>query len=261
MELAPNYKVEAIEEDGKHFYRVVKGEVEVGKYGSVTNRLDLIGGSKTGALMGWAVKEALNFVGSALYARKGVPLDDASIAEILKAGRKRPERIKDTAADLGTRVHNLIDRWIAGEEIGEVKEDEKIAFGNFLDFVKKKKLTFLCGDLAVASIKFQYGGRLDALAFDKKGRLILFDWKTSNAIRDDYALQTAGYAVALEETYSLKARKAIVVRFDKNDPNVLDHKEVHLGKAVKTWKSLVRFHKNYYKGAWKNGKRNKRGGK
>jgi len=253
IKLNPVYRVEALEEGGKHFYRVYLNSGDTLKLCSVTGILDLIGGSKTQALMGWAVKEALKFVGSELDKHKGQPIDEATIAEILKAGRKRPERIKDAAADLGTRVHALIDLWIAGKTLPELKEDEKIAFENFLNFVKERKLRFVSGDLAVASVKYGYGGRLDALALDEKDKLILFDWKTSNAIRDDYAKQVAGYDVALLETYGLKADKATVVRFDKVDPKVLDFRDVHLTQARKTWLSLVRFHKHYNRRTWKNG--------
>ncbi len=238
---------------GAHLYMVEdqKGTKYTG-LPSVTKKLDLIGGSKTGALMGWAVREALNHVRIELEAsmHDGLPLGAELLDRVIKAGRKRPEKVKDAAADLGTRVHGLIDSWIMGNRNLDMLSDEAVAFGNFLAFVKEKGLVFISGDLAVASVKYQYGGRLDALA--RMGdKLVLMDWKTSNAIRDDYALQVAGYRLALLETYGLKANRAMVVRFDKVDPSVLDYKEVAIGQATRTWKALVGFEKEYVKCSWK----------
>lgn len=219
---------------------------------SVTKKLDLIGGGKTGALMGWAVKEALRHVETVMAdaLHRELQITTELLAEVLKAGRKRPEKVKDAAADLGTRVHGLIDRWILGERIIECAADEAVAFENFRKFTVDKGLRFISGDLAVASVKYRYGGRLDALAM-MGDKLVLMDWKTSNAIRDDYALQVAGYRMALLETYGLKADRAMVVRFDKVDPSVLDYKEVAVGQATRTWKALVKFEKEYVKCSWK----------
>jgi hypothetical protein len=251
----PKFHVEGFEGNrGAHLYRVkaLTGEVLEGYLPSVTKKLDLIGGSKTGALMGWAVKEALSHVEKrmvlALSSNEAVTRE--LVVETLAAGRKRPERVKDAAADLGTRVHGLIDEWILTGSTRAQDVDEMVAFCNFTMFVSKYKMRFLSGDLPVASLRYKYGGRLDAIA-EINGKLVLLDWKTSNAIRDDYALQVAAYRLALFETYGIRADKAMVVRFDKVDPKVLDHKEVRLAQATKTWKALAAFEGEYNKEVWK----------
>lgn len=249
----PKFHVEGFEGNrGAHLYRVkaLTGEVLEGYLPSVTKKLDLIGGSKTGALMGWAVKEALGHVDATLRAHASAGIDEALIAEVIAAGRKRPEKVKDAAADLGTRVHGLIDEWILTGSTRPQDVDEMVAFCNFTMFVSKYKMRFLSGDLAVASLRYKYGGRLDALA-EINGKLVLLDWKTSNAIRNDYALQVAAYRLALYETYGIRADKAMVVRFDKVDPKVLDCKEVRLAQATKTWKALAAFEGEYNKEVWK----------
>ena len=45
---------------------------------------------------------------------------------------------------------------------------------------------------------------------------MLFDWKTSKSLYDEYALQVAAYCVAFEETYGLAVDEAICVRFRKD---------------------------------------------
>lgn len=256
MPLTPNYLVEGYTGPrGAHLYRVKTCETGIvleDNLPSVTKKLDLIGGDKTGALMGWATKTALAHVRDHLVRANemGLAVTPELIEATIAEGRKRPEKVKDAAADLGTRVHALIDRWIAGERGFTMFADEQVAFANFELFVKSKGLRFIFGDLAVASRRYKYGGRLDALAMMGK-KLVLLDWKTSNAIRDDYALQVAGYRQALLETWGMKAERAIVVRFDKVDPNVLDYREVALAQATRTWKALVAFGTEYEKEVWK----------
>ena len=255
----PKFLVEGYEGNrGAHMYRAIGfGEPEnyliLDHLPSVTKKLDLIGGSKTGALMGWAVKESLKHVDKRLVLAlsENLVVTRELVIDVLAEGRKRPEKVKDAAADLGTRIHAIIDKWIAGEREHLTSSiDEMVAFQNFQQFVAKMGLKFICGDLPVVSLKLKYGGRLDALAMIGN-KLVLMDWKTSNAIRDDYALQVAGYRLALEETYGIRADRALVVRFDKWDPKVLDYKEVALGQATKTWKALVKFESEYYRRAWK----------
>lgn len=239
---------------GGHLYRAKRldGTVLADALPSVTRKLDIIGGDKTEALMGWAVKESLRHVSDFLtqHAVEGCYITPGLIEEAVKVGRKRPEKIKDAAGELGTRIHACIDEWILTGKTRTLTVDEATAFKNFRGFVDKARLKFICGDLAVASVKYRYGGRLDALAM-MGNKLVLLDWKTSNAIRDDYALQVAGYRLALKETYGLNVDRALVVRFDKVDPEVLDYREVALGQATKTWKALVAFESEFYKGAWK----------
>ena len=251
----PRFAVEGYEGPrGAHLYRAVRDSIVLADaLPSVTKKLDIIGGSKTGALMGWAVKEALSQVKTMLLETQEtgpVQVDAELIDKVVAAGRKRPGAVKDAAADLGTRVHGLIDEWIIQGYTRSLAEDEKVAFGNFLDFVRDMGLKFVSGDLAVASLRRKYGGRMDALAISR-GKVVLLDWKTSNAIRNDYALQVAGYRMALEETYGIRADRAMVVRFDKVDPKVLDYREVALGQATKTWNALVKFEAEYGKEVWK----------
>lgn len=254
----PRYTVEGYEGNrGAHMYRVLanpnpESYLIMDHLPSVTKKLDLIGGGKTAALMGWAVKEAVHHMEEEMLAAlsENVPFDSNLIRRVGNAARKKPERIKDAAADLGTRVHNLIDEWILTGKTRHQDPDEMVAFANFMSFVSERNLKFICGDLAVASLRLKYGGRLDALAM-MGNKLVLLDWKTSNAIRDDYALQVAGYREALKETYGLLADRAIVVRFDKFDPKVLDFKEVAIAQATRTWKALVKFGSEYERRAWK----------
>jgi hypothetical protein len=74
--------------------------------------------------------------------------------------------------------------------------------------------------MEVWSEEYGYAGTMDAVLetiVPKTGERILtaLDWKTSNAIRNEYALQVAAYAKAFEERTGEKISKAVVVRFGR----------------------------------------------
>lgn len=65
------------------------------------------------------------------------------------------------------------------------------------------------------SMRYRYAGEIDAIGRGPGGELVVLDWKTSNAIKDTYAMQLAAYAHALEEMEGEKVQQGWVVRFDK----------------------------------------------
>jgi hypothetical protein len=224
----PYYSVELIADGGKHFYRVqgtppptrmVVDRVLPG----VTGVLQVI--SKP-ALIPWAKREALEHVRQALISKLGgkekrvVRLTADWIDLLIKEAKGRPDYIKDEAADLGTQAHAFIDKIIRKEPFDLAKvTDERVANAvmAFVDWWHKCEIQFVMGDTKVASLLHGYGGSLDALGVTADGRIVLLDWKTSNAIYDEYALQVAAYAKAYEEMYGATVSEAWIVRFGKKD--------------------------------------------
>ena len=248
---------------GGHWYRAlskVVGEY-IAAYPSVTGQLDIIGGGKTHGLMWWAKRLALAELLKLLeeeHRIKGHTLEEFTpdmvnmilekkdipvlwIDQCFKmAIKKDKEKLKE-AGNVGTRVHLAIDGWIMGAPPEVMDEDVKIAYNSFMDFVFKEDIKFVQGDTPVMSLKYKYGGRLDAIAVIK-GELVLLDWKTGNAIRDDAACQTAAYNMAMEETLGIKAKRAIVCRFDKETEGFFEHREVDLRGAEKAWLHAHKLH-------------------
>lgn len=75
-------------------------------------------------------------------------------------------------------------------------------------------------EMEIWSDKYGYAGTMDALLETIDSRtgertLTALDWKTSNAMRNEYALQVAAYAKAYEERTGEKVSKAVVVRFGR----------------------------------------------
>lgn len=252
-QLVANYTVGYRDYRRQHLYTV--GDKE---YPSVSKIIDIVGGDKTGALMGWAKKVAVESMAKALKERIGTNqvIDQLFIDWLSVEAKKMPEKIKDEAADIGTQVHNAIDSWILTGTIPSMEEKAKQGFDNFLAWVKLNDIQFVCGDVAVASVKYGYGGRPDAIG--KQGnKYVLFDWKTSNGIRDTYAIQTALYLQAIHETFSIKCAKAYVVRFGK-DVVEMEEKEINVRNSMKAAFATVKLF-NAFKSSslWKEAKGDK----
>lgn len=158
--------------------------------------------------------------------KKSAKLDCATLASIIEAAAKAPDQAKEAAADKGTRAHGWIEQFIKGEafHLDNVEEDIRPAVKAFFDWFQGSGFQLVMGDTRVASLKDKFGGSLDALGW-KDGRYILLDWKTSNGIYDEYALQVAAYAQAFEETFGVRIGEAHIVRFGKEKAD-FEHKEV-----------------------------------
>lgn len=201
-------------------------------YPSVTKILGVIDDGKSNALAIWARREALKLAQNELFGAldEGRTLGYENVSEIIKSADRQPDRLKDAAADLGTRVHEAIDAYILGKD-PVLDEESVVGFTNFIDWMAKERIRIISGDIPVASPQWGFGGRLDAVGVNNNDEIIILDWKTSNALRDEYPLQVAAYAIAFQEVYGLEAAGAKVVRFGKTDPSDFEPKPVNLREA------------------------------
>jgi len=172
----------------------------------------------------------------------------------LEAWKEREPRwreISDHAADLGTRVHKAIERYLnlklktrqeeeAGREEREVEveeveveeveveeveveevevEDEEIKnpFSAFLEWEAATGFEAVGVELGVWSEQ-GYAGSLDLLGY-LDGRLYVVDLKTSRIIRPEHLLQVSAYRWAYEERSGERVQGLGVLRLDK-DKNV-----------------------------------------
>lgn len=201
-------------------------------YPSVTKILGVIDNGKSNALAIWARREALKLAQNELFGAldNGTALTYENVSEIIKSADRQPDKLKDAAADLGTRVHDAIDAYILGKE-PVLDEESMVGFTNFIEWLGKEKIRIISGDIPVASPEWGFGGRLDSVGVNDKNEVIILDWKTSNALRDEYPLQVAAYAIAFEEMYGLRVAGAKVVRFGKTDPADFEPRDVSLRES------------------------------
>lgn len=223
--LKPNFPVELRVVGKKHFY-LAGTDVDAALYPGVTGFLQII--SKP-ALVPWAKKEALKLVRTALEKSLADPeniiIDQGWIDNVIAAGMAKPDKIKDDAADLGTLVHKYIDQIIQGKIPTDLTLEMEPAVTAFIDWWQKSKIEIVLGDTKVASLVHHYGGSLDALG-RQDGAYIILDWKTSNGIYDEMALQVSAYAQAFRETYGVECTRGYIVRFSKKLPIEFEVREI-----------------------------------
>jgi CRISPR/Cas system-associated exonuclease Cas4 (RecB family) len=186
-------------------------------------------------LVPWASKEAVKLLGWDKTLTKKVEeafeaikkLTPEQYLELLNKAKGRYVEIGDVAKKSGTATHDWIEDYIKTGVAGEIpngKDDISIAISNainaFLEWEHKHKPEWIVSEKIIFSLKHQFAGTLDALAFID-GQLCIVDFKTSNQISDSYALQIAGYMICLEEA-GIKVDRRLILRIPKDGTKAED---------------------------------------
>lgn len=118
------------------------------------------------------------------------------------------------AAEAGTIAHDMIEQnllnsrlYLPGEPLPETAANAdadttakaRNSFAQFLKWNAQTKLRVIQTEKSLVSEKYKYGGTWDGIGRDVDGKLVLIDWKTSNAVYGDYLYQLAAYAILIEE--------------------------------------------------------------
>lgn len=128
---------------------------------------------------------------------------------LVAQGKPAPRHLYDVvqaAADAGTMAHDMIEASILGVEYTppaatppEIATKAVNAYQQFLEWREQTGIAIVATERAYVSEALQFGGTVDAIGRDMKGRIVLLDWKTSNAVYSDMLIQLAAYALLLEE--------------------------------------------------------------
>ena len=212
LDLKPKYAVRLDAADNKHiYYTDVIGKE--GPYNSVTYFTEVF---PAPWLVNWTKKITLEAVRHELKENPAVGEDVEKVIERI-AGRA--EKIRDEAADYGTRLHHYADLWVAGQRGFDVDKDLENSWLAFKDWLASSQLEILMGDTKVCSLRHGYGGSFDALARDKRGLCGIIDFKTSNVFSDSHYCQVAAYGEATEEMYDVHIDWGLIVKFNKISPD------------------------------------------
>jgi len=182
-----------------------KGKVEI-KFFPESHQYWVNGKRKTGVttiigvvdksrpLVSWATELARDYL-LGFYTKNRREITEA---DIYKACNLHSEK-KQEAADIGTEIHDWVEKHIKGEnpEMPESKEAQ-IGVTSFLQWKEENKVSFLSSERVVYSKKHDYIGKMDIEA-KVNGKLCLIDIKSSNGLYNTYNLQTAAYVMADEE--------------------------------------------------------------
>lgn len=126
---------------------------------------------------------------------------------LVAQGKEAPRHlydVVDAAALAGNVAHDMIEAHILGTEFKTDVDAATLAkatnsFNQFLEWREQSRIEIVATEKAYVSERYQFGGTVDAIGKDGKGRIVLLDWKTSNAVYQDYLIQLAAYALLLEE--------------------------------------------------------------
>ena len=139
---------------------------------SVTTLINAHLGWSKGALIGWTRKHCL----------KG----DDSMAIMKEAGR------------IGTLAHTMIEKFIKGGVVNldgytpnEISQ-AKTAYYGFYNWFANNNVNFRETEMKLVSEKYGFGGTFDAVAIVNE-KLVLIDFKSSNAVHDEFLIQLAAY--------------------------------------------------------------------
>jgi len=107
---------------------------------------------------------------------------------------------RDQAAESGTLAHSLVEAHINGLPLPdlfscpeEIAKQARQGYENYLQWQRDNRIEIVYQEMELVSTEHSFGGCPDAIGRDSQGRLCLLDWKTSNAIYQDYLIQIAAY--------------------------------------------------------------------
>lgn len=136
---------------------------------------------------------------------------------IAKVGEKEAERVKNTAAIRGTKMHSILEGYVEDKNILDMTEEggEAHRMANTIIDQGLKDLDEIWGSEAVLSYQDRYAGATD-LCGVYMGRESIIDFKQSNKPKreewiDDYYLQSVAYALAHNETYGTEIDQGVIL--------------------------------------------------
>lgn len=150
-------------------------------------------------------------------------MTQAEFETLLLEAKKMHKTKSEKALEVGTLAHDWVDKHIQGTKL-EVNDDIRNCVGEFLKFENSHKVNWICTEKIVVNREHLVAGRLDSLAF-VDGSLALVDLKTSGRVSESYFLQTAGYAMCLEDM-GIKVDKRIILRLPKTKDDAFEAVEV-----------------------------------
>jgi genome maintenance exonuclease 1 len=147
-----------------------------------------------------------------------------------RIGAAEANRISNSAARRGTRVHKLAERYIKNEEIvldNPLHQDLFDRIRPHLDEIDNIRAS----EYNLYSDYLRLAGTVDCIA-DYKGKPHIIDFKTSSKPKQrdwihSYFMQASAYAIMAEERYGLTIpRLAIRIAVEDSDPQVfVEHRD------------------------------------
>lgn len=197
---------------------------------SVTGVTGMVDDGKANALMGWATNLMMAEV---LEKAKGLwatdeDLNEVNLPSILKNAKYANRRAVESAATLGTVVHDYCENHIKAQlglnDEPKRPRHKKAQFGidGFLKWEDENKPEYIFSERKIYSISMHVAGTLDILA-RLNGELSIVDLKTSSRVYTEHKLQTAAYAQALNEEFEEQVTNRVILHLSREKATFTVH--------------------------------------
>jgi hypothetical protein len=215
--------------------RVREGEYH--RYYPIPGVGDLVGtttvlglwGAGTNALIAWGAglerRAVLSAAGQVYSEARSYQMNStAFIEEVEKRLGKERAHVKalDKAADIGTAAHEYIHWWLKSQANltrdpePKVPDASLVAVMSFQDWWKQSGLKPVAMEETVWDATLGYAGRIDLVAEDPEGNLVLVDFKTSKYVYDKFHMQVAAYLNAARHNGYFRDGSGIILKLPKS---------------------------------------------
>lgn len=238
-------KIQAAHDEFGHHYKLPSGKV----VDSVTTKLII----EKPHLIKWAIK-----LGFEWMERDGrwAKLTKENREEYLQGMMLAHTEVRDDAGNVGHIAHEVIENylndWIKnGNPTPDIRTLIKegtnyrvygVARSCEASF-KKYQVIPIASEILVGSEKYACAGTLDALmlnvSFPEFPEIELWDWKSSNQVNDQYALQVAAYKKFFEDMTGLKITRCRILHLDKFSDKYKCYNVPNLPQALKAFKGIA----------------------
>lgn len=192
----------------KHYY-LINGDLAYG----VTNVLQILAKP---ALIWWAAKCAGEHVEKTLQA--GVALDELEIKQLAKDAIWAHRNKKDSAADLGSMVHEWIEQYVKGNEpSAPVNKQMLKATRAFVKWYEATDTELVSSEQRLCSPTLMLAGTVDFVG-KVDGKLTIVDWKTGSGIYPEMFLQMGAYVLMYEEEFGEEVEQVGIVNCSVKAP-------------------------------------------
>ena len=160
--------------------------------------------------------------------------------------------IAGKAVDEGTQTHNLIEKYLTGEEINWLDQ-----YGNaicslnvwqmvlkFVEFWTIEKPELIESEIHLFSDKYKIAGTCD-LVVRLRDELWILDIKTSNSLHTSYDLQLAAYTTCWNETFEDKIKRNGVIWLKSSKQKADKKGEKIQGKGWEVYESSRPIEENW----------------
>ena len=164
---------------------------------------------------------------------------EAIMAWRKRVGEEEANKISSQAATRGTKVHNMIEKYIVGEEFDT---DNLVALSNFKDIqpiIDQNLSKIHAVEARLFSKHLGLAGTVDCVGI-WDGQLSIIDWKTSKKYKrkewcENYFMQASAYAIMWEERTGMPITNLVVAIAGDEGPQIfIEHRDNWDKKLIET---------------------------